>query len=158
MTLTTKIQSNVVPTFRSGAPIIPKKWSIRYNTQAITTVSNKVLCPSKPAHSILDKLRTAMSSRIGVQTRGFSTSFHHVKLSFRLGEPLSRNHDKHDSNESNSLLWVVATSNSPNQLLLTNKSRKELRLELHIRRYKHEELTTIFSKSAKKTQVVRIRH
>ena len=44
MTLTTLVQSNIVPTSQKGAPINSKNGPTRYNTQEITTVSNHMLC------------------------------------------------------------------------------------------------------------------
>ena len=51
----------------------------------------------------------------------------------------------HVSNASKShLLWVVATSNSPRQLLPTNKPKNQLRTELRFRGDKHKKFTTNF--------------
>ena len=95
-----------------------QKWSIRYNSQDITTVSNKMLGPRKTAHSILATIRTYsneftnMSSDEGVFHR-FSTRKAGFCPTFRVFV----------SNGSKSLLWVVATSNSLTQLIPTQKLR-----------------------------------
>ena len=129
MTLTTMVQSNVVPTFRWGAPITPKKGPIRYNIHDVTTVSSKMLCPSKAAQSILATNRTysneftTKSSDKGV-FRKFLTRMTGFNPNSRLGETLSQNHDMHVSSSSKSLLWVGASLNSLTQLIPTHKSRK----------------------------------
>ena len=43
MTLIAVVHSNVIPNFQQGAPTIPKNGPIRYNTQDITTSTNKML-------------------------------------------------------------------------------------------------------------------
>ena len=125
------VQSIVVPTFRLGAATTPKKGPTRYNTQDITTVSNKLLCPSKTAHSILTTIRTYNNEFTNRSSnKGVFTSFQHVNLglshfpSFRLGEDLSQNKDLHVSNGSKSHLDVVASSNSLKQLLSIHKLRR----------------------------------
>ena len=55
LTLIGKVQGNVVPFFQKATPTVPKNDPIRYNTQDITTSSNKILRSSKAAHSILIK-------------------------------------------------------------------------------------------------------
>ena len=60
----------------------------RYNTQVITTVSNKMLCSSKVAHSILATIRTYSNESTNKSSdEGVFTSFQHVKLGF---VPLSK--------------------------------------------------------------------
>ena len=43
LTLIGIVQGNVVPTFQKGTPTVPTNDPIRYNTQDITTSSNKML-------------------------------------------------------------------------------------------------------------------
>ena len=125
------VQSNVVPTFRLGAATTSKSGPTRYNTQDITTVSNKMLCSSKAAHSILTTNCTYSNEFTNRNSdQGVFTNFQHVKLGFvplskfRLGEDLSQNNDIHVSNGSKSHLGVVASSNSLKQLLPIDKLRK----------------------------------
>ena len=87
-TLTTMVQSNVVPTFRLGAATTTKNGPTRYNTQDITTVSNKMLCSSNAAHSILTTICTYSNEFTNRSSnKGVFTSFQHVKLGF---VPLSK--------------------------------------------------------------------
>ena len=87
-TLTTMVQSNVVPTFRLGAATTPKNGPTRYNTQDITIVSNKMLCSSKVAYSIFTTNCTYSNEFTNRSSdQGVFTSLQHVKLGF---VPLSK--------------------------------------------------------------------
>ena len=167
-TLTTMVQSIVVPTFRLGAATTPKNGPTHYNTQDITTVSNKMLCSSKAAHSILTTNCTYSNEFTNRSLdQGVFTSLQKGKLglshfpSFRLGEDLSQNKDVHFSNGSKSHLGVVASSNSLKQLSSIHKLRRWVwfaaKLSLRQSRDVYNKFWT-FSESTKKRQVARIRH
>ena len=134
-TLTTMVQSNVVPTFRWGAAKTPKNGSTRYNTQDITSVSSKMLCSSKAAHSILATIRTYSNEFTNRSSdKGVFTSFQRVKLGFVPLSKFSSRWGLKPEIRYARLKWIEITSRAPSefkftQAVVTNPRAQKMSLD-----------------------------